>query len=84
MVLLIGIVVQVLAIIAMVRLWSSPHTFLWWSLLVLLVFDWLTAEAVKNAVKMGSGEKVENFWTVANMVVTFALLVLAVIGNVLA
>ncbi len=50
----------------------------------LLIFDWLTVDAVKNAVKMGLHEKVENFWTVANMVTTFALFILAVIGNVIA
>ena len=76
--------IQVAAIIAMVRLWSSSHSLVWWSLFALFISDWLTHRAVYNAIRGSSGEQMEDYWAFINMVVTLALLILAVIGNILA
>ena len=36
--------ITVIGIIALFRLWESPYKILWWSILALLVMDWLSAE----------------------------------------
>ena len=80
MVRLIRYVGSILAIIALVLIWKAhQYNTLWWAILVLFILDWMTAEAVRNSVKMGSGEKIENFWTVANIIITLACFVVSII-----
>jgi hypothetical protein len=66
----------ILAIVAVYRLWDTPHNVLKWSIVGITVFAWLVNEAVRNSVKMenaGTGDRtVTNFWTKASMA-TFLL-----------
>jgi len=49
---------RILAVIVLFRLWESAHTVLWWTIFVLLVLEWWTAETVKTAVR-DTGESLE-------------------------
>ena len=84
MVVVIRLVGSIIAIVALVLIWKAhQYNTLWWVILVLFILDWMTAEAVRNSVKMGSGKRIENIWTVANMVTTLACFVVSIIGIVL-
>ena len=49
--------ITVIGIIALFRLWESPYKILWWSILVLLVIDWLSSETVKMASRQTSARR---------------------------
>lgn len=84
MVALIRWIGSILAIIALILIWRvHQYNVLWWVILSLFILDWMTAEAVRNSVKMGSGERIENFWTLTNMFITFAVFISSIVGIVL-
>ena len=72
--------ITIIGVIALFRLWGSPYRILWWSILVLLVLDWLSAETVKTASRQKSDETVVRFWVWTNMGISLLCLVLSITG----
>lgn len=72
--------ITIIGIIALFRLWGSPYRILWWSILVLLVMDWLSAETIKTASRQKSDETVVRFWVWTNMGISLLCLVLSITG----
>ena len=58
---------NIVAVVALFRLWKTPYSIFWWSILILFVLDWLTGETVKTATAEKSGQSVVRFWIWANM-----------------
>lgn len=81
---MIRLIGSVLAVISLVRLWGiSQYKILWWIILILFIFDWLTGETVKNAAKGGSEKDVIKFWVWTNIIVSFSCIALSLIGIIL-
>ncbi|MFX0136314.1 MAG: hypothetical protein ACFFDN_21920 [Candidatus Hodarchaeota archaeon] len=75
---------SVLAVISLIRLWGfSQYKIMWWIILVLFIFDWLTGETVKNAARGGSEKDVIKYWVWINMIISFLCIVLSLIGIIL-
>jgi len=66
--------------VALFRLWDSPQKVLWWAILLLFVFGWLSGQTVKTAISDGDGLDVARFWTYVYMGVKIVTLVLAGFG----
>ncbi len=81
MVVLIRLFVNILSITALVFIYRAHHfNFIWWIILALIIFDWLTAESVRNAVQMRTSEFVVKFWVLANMVMTPVCIIVSIVG----
>ena len=80
---MIKLFITVIGIIALWRLWGTPYKILWWSILVLLVLDWLTAETVRRATRDKSEWDVIRFWVWTNMGISIVCLILSIVGIVL-
>lgn len=71
-----GLISGILGIAALIMLWNNPISVIWWILLILLIFDFLTVEAVKWSIKMyGLKDMVTKFWAIIATVIQVSIII---------
>lgn len=76
-----GFLAEILAIIALVFLWSRSCPKLWWLILGLLVSQSIITRVVKASLHMyGPRDKVSIFWLVVCTILQVALIIFSIIG----
>lgn len=75
--------ITVVGLLALWRLWGTPYNILWWSVLILMILGWITAQIIRTAAKAKSEQEMTGFWNWANNGIFIVCLILAVVGIVL-
>ncbi len=74
-----GFISGILAIIALIVLWQTPLPMLWWSILILVIVDFLCVSAVKESIRMhGNKDRVTLFWLIITTLIQIATIALSI------